>query len=138
MKPKYALAWSFFLFSNMAFSQTLKQVEEIESQYQNRLDTGIGMLGTSKDYFYAVDSLLNVAYKNLRNGMTSSQKEELKSEQLKWLKKRDAYFNEVKAEYDAMVKSDGWGHDMFMTVYQQEAEFVKERVLYLMKRMAAR
>lgn len=123
----------FFFFSFITFSQSLKKIEKMENNYQTCLDNGINMLGCSNDYYKKIDSLLNDVYKKARVNMSSSDKEKLKAEQLNWLKKRDQYFK--KAYTDAKNEADGLSdEDLEMVYVDKKSEFVKNRVVVLMKK----
>jgi uncharacterized protein YecT (DUF1311 family) len=115
-------------------SQTLKTIEKIESTYQNCLDKGDNMKGCSIEHYKKADSLLNVAYKKLRLKLNVEEQLSLKTEQLKWLKKRDNYFQKVYSE----TKKEGdfveGSNDFDMIVIDKKAEFVFARVKVLIKR----
>ena len=91
------------------------------------------MLGCSKRYYLQADSLLNVAYSQLRSKMNATEKEALKEEQLIWLKKRDNYFRQQNEKFRRKFKEGEWGSDMAMITYSEQADFVKERVVELLK-----
>ncbi|CAD0004516.1 lysozyme inhibitor LprI family protein [Flavobacterium chungangense] len=115
-------------------SQTLKTIEKIESSYQICLDKGDNMKGCSVEYYKKSDSLLNVAYKKLKQKLSIEKQSSLKTEQLEWLKKRDKYFQKVYSE----TKKEGdfieGSNDFDMIVIDKKAEFVFERVKLLIKR----
>jgi len=118
-----------------AKAQSLKSLDEITKKHQACLDTGVDMLGCSKMYYLQVDSLLNVAYNQLRFKMSGSDKESLKKEQLAWLKKRDSYFKQQNLMFQRKFEEGEWGSDMAMITYSDQAGFVKERVVVLLKRV---
>ena len=115
-------------------SQTVEQLNSLESKYQLCLDEGIDMLSCSKRYYFQMDSVLNVVYVSLRKAMTDTEKETLKKEQLKWLSSRDAYFKKKDAEFSKNFQSGEWGSDMAMITYGDKADYVKERVVELINK----
>jgi uncharacterized protein YecT (DUF1311 family) len=117
------------------YAQSLKTIEELERKHQACLDSGINMFGCSKRFYFQMDSMLNIAYNALRSALPPEGKAALKEEQLAWLKKRDIYFKKQNASYRKNVKSGEWGPDMYMVVYDMDAEFVKERTINLFKRI---
>lgn len=125
----------FILFSFHSNSQTLKTVSKLETTHQRCLDTGVGMRNCSLKYLNQSDSLLNVAYKNLRLKLSPEEKSELKKEQLIWLKKRDQYFK--KAYYDTKKKGyfEEGSLDFEMVVFDLQADYVFERVKELIKKI---
>ena len=52
-----------------------------------------------------------------------------------WLKERDAYFKKQNDTFQQNLKSGEWGTDMYMVVYDENADFVKERAISLLKRI---
>ena len=82
-----------------------------------------------------MDSMLNLAYKKLRLTINSEEQHLLRTEQLQWLKKRDKYFSALQQEFQRNYKKGEWGRDMFMVTYHNDAEFVRKRVVTLIKRI---
>lgn len=124
-----------FLFVANCYSQSsnIKKVESIEFNYQNCLDSGIDMLGCSKKYYFFCDKLLNEVYQSIRAKLTTTDKEKLKNEQLKWLKQRDAFFKRayILAKEEAV---DLPQEDLEMIYIDKKGDFVKERVKFLIKK----
>ena len=122
------------LCSVFGFSQTLKTVKELEAKNQKCLDNGADGLGCSIEYYKQMDALLNTVYNKLRANLNADEKSKLKKEQQLWLKKRDKYAEE---QYDetAEILGTTQGQDFKMILRHTEAEFVKERVIELIKRL---
>jgi len=116
-------------------SQTLKTIEKIETAHQECLDSGENMNGCSEEYFAKADELLNTIYKKLKQKLSANEQSILKSEQLKWIKKRDKYFQKVyldtKREGEFGEGSSGFN----MIVTDLQAKFVMDRVKTLMKKL---
>src|SRR5690349_21556991 len=97
---KFVLSLIFASFFSLAGqAQTASTVQGMENKYQNCLDKGKDMLGCSKANYRQMDSMLNTVYKSLRSSLDSSQKAQLKNEQIQWLVKRDKYFRETKNKF---------------------------------------
>ncbi|MBF4515450.1 DUF1311 domain-containing protein [Flavobacterium sp. ANB] len=113
----------------------MKTVTKLEIAHQDCLDTGIGMKNCSITYYYQSDSLLNLAYKNLRLKLSSQEKSKLRTEQLGWLKKRDQYFRKVYID----TKKEGYfeegSSDFDMVIFDLKADYVFVRVKELIKRI---
>lgn len=126
----------FFILTGVkSYSQSLKTIEKIEKSYQECLDTGNNMRGCSVNYYTKADSLLNVVYQKKREKLNDSEKNNLKKEQLNWLKKRDIYF---KKEYIYLKKEDEvleGTADFDMIYYDRKSVFVMKRVKELIKRL---
>lgn len=135
MKKMKLLIGFVILSSYMGISaQNSKTVEYLEKQCQLCLDKGLYMLGCSQQYYYQMDSLMNVVYKELRSSCDSIQKKNLKLEQLKWLKKRDGIFKKNLVEVQKENRINNFiPQDDEMIMIQGNGDFVKERVLKLMK-----
>jgi len=70
----------------------------------------------------------------LRKTLSPAGKDSLKAEELCWIKKRDAAFKKnAKKENDDL----GGGTMSIMATYQDNADFVKERAIVLIKRLNA-
>jgi uncharacterized protein YecT (DUF1311 family) len=122
-------------FSFTGNSQTLKTIEDIETAHQECLDRGENMNGCSEEYYAKADNLLNTTYKKVKLKLSASEQSILKAEQLKWIKKRDKYFQKVyldtKREGEFGEGSSGFN----MIVTDLQAKFVMDRVKILMKRL---
>ena len=132
LKFKFLIVFIFICLTT--FSQTKKTIDTLETQYQACLDEGQFMLGCSETFYFQMDSLLNLEYKKLRSKCDSIQKENLKDEQLKWLSKRDKQFKKNQQQEHKDAKEGGYdgGQDETMMLTDDNAKFVKERVLELM------
>ena len=125
--------------SSKNFSQTVSTVDYLSKQYQDCLDRGKYMLGCSKQFYFQMDSLLNVVYTNLRSTLTKEQQLVITRAQQQWLTQRDAHFKQTLAKF----KKANPGHSPYgsaigaqddaMFMYDENAEFVKKRVLSLGK-----
>jgi uncharacterized protein YecT (DUF1311 family) len=129
------IAGALFITSYSTNAQSIQDVDRLTKKNQVCLDSGIDMLGCSKKFFAQMDSVLNVAYKSLRNGLSEQKKAALKQEQLQWLKKRDAFFKKSNQEFQKKYSTGEWGSDMAMVTYGDQADFVKQRVIQLIKRL---
>jgi uncharacterized protein YecT (DUF1311 family) len=134
IKNKYFL--TFFLgFSTLFYSQSsnLKKVKSIEYNYQKCLDDGVDMLDCSNKYYFFNDKLLNEVYQIVRLKLKPDEKKALKTDQLKWLKNRDAYFK--KAYIEAKNESEGLSNqDLQMVFIDKKADYVKKRVVFLINK----
>jgi uncharacterized protein YecT (DUF1311 family) len=130
---KFQFIIVFILICLTTFSQTKKTIDSLETQYQTCLDKGQFMLGCSETFYFQMDSLLNLQYKKLRSKCDSIQKENLKDEQLQWLSKRDKQFKQNQQQEHKDAKEGGYdgGQDETMMLTDDNAKFVKERVLEL-------
>jgi uncharacterized protein YecT (DUF1311 family) len=105
-------------------------IEHLEDLHQTCLDRGENMWNCSNDFYNQMDSLLNVVYRNIKNKSTSEAAKSLKQDELKWLEKRNKEFIRIDKEKD--VKNLGVT-DASMVAIDQKAEYVKDRVLFLLK-----
>jgi uncharacterized protein YecT (DUF1311 family) len=116
-------------------AQNAKTIDEMSDKHQACLDSGINMLGCSSKFYIQMDSMLNVAYNNLKLKLIPPGRTNLKNDQLNWLHKRDVYFRNKDRIYREKFNKGEWGTDMAMINYDDKAEFVKKRVLLLIKRL---
>ncbi|MFB9080852.1 lysozyme inhibitor LprI family protein [Flavobacterium procerum] len=122
------------LISLKSNSQTLETVYKLKSNYQKCLDKGIDMRGCSLKYYNQSDSLLNVAYNNLKSKISSKEQSKLKKEQVEWLKKRDQFFEKIYSDTKKEGHFKEGTQDFEMIVLDEEAKFVFGRVKELIKR----
>lgn len=120
--------FSIFTFSVQA--QTLKELTDTDEKYQTCLDKGVMMLSCSQDYYSQMDSLLNLSYNKLRRPLSQAERTTLKSEQLTWLRKRDAHFKKVDKKYEGFGGNDG-----IMMATNEKALFVRKRVEELIRKL---
>lgn len=125
----------FLLLTTSSFAQSLKDIKQAEIAHQKCLDQGGYMLGCSRDFYALSDSLLNVVYNKVRNQLTPEAKEKLKTEQLAWLKKRDAYFKKEFQNLKDERQVDEDSQDFKMIMYDIKANFVMERVKYFIHKL---
>lgn len=117
-------------------AQTLQVITDLSTKHQNCLDSGKHMLTCSELYYSEMDSMLHLAYENLKSRLSENGKTEIKAEQIRWLQKRDEYHKQTIKRYQKYVKSGEWGPEMYLMIYNDdEAEFVKKRVVELIKRL---
>lgn len=128
------LIFLFFIgFCSCSNSQSLKKIETIELKYQNCLDNGVDMKKCSENYYLQIDALLNEIYKTARLKISQKERDNLRLEQLKWIKNRDLYFK--KAYIQAKDEAEGLTkEDIEMVFIDKKAEYVKERVRFLIKK----
>jgi uncharacterized protein YecT (DUF1311 family) len=108
----------------------MNDITALEKNYQDCLDKGDYMLGCTKDFYNEIDKILNVTYNNIMPRLDQTQKTALRTEQRNWLKERDAYFMKVDQENE-----DGLaGNDLKMIRIDKQADYVKQRVIYLIKK----
>jgi uncharacterized protein YecT (DUF1311 family) len=127
--------------SSTGLTQTANTIDSLENQYQGCLDQGDYMFGCTKKFYFQMDSMLNGAYFKLRSTLDTTQQSELKREQKSWLVKRDLYFKKTFKEFkrknpDNSPYGSAFGaQDDAMFMYDDNAQFVEERVLKLLKRL---
>ncbi|UTN02515.1 DUF1311 domain-containing protein [Flavobacterium bizetiae] len=125
----------FILIAFQCNGQTMEMVNKLRNDYQTCLNSGSGMKNCSIEYYNQSDSLLNVAYKNLKLKLSSKEQSRLKKEQLDWVKKRDLYFEKVYSD----TKKEGHfiegSSDFDMVVFDEKANYVFTRVKELIKRI---
>lgn len=129
---------AFIFFILLAFqcnAQTIETVNKVKNAYQTCLNSGSGMKNCAIEYYNQSDSLLNLAYKNLKLKLSSKEQSRLKKEQLDWVKKRDLYFEKVYSD----IKKEGHfiegSSDFDMVVFDEKANYVFTRVKELIKRI---
>jgi uncharacterized protein YecT (DUF1311 family) len=119
-------------FTHSSFSQILikkSEIISIEKNHQLCLDKGVFMSECSIHYFNQMDSCLNVAYNQLLVRLKPSQKEIFKREQLSWLKSKKEVFDRI----NKTNKVEGQDGKMIRT--DLKADYVKERVLFLIQQI---
>lgn len=68
-----------FLVLPTAYSQNLYQtIEDLKVKTQKELDKGVNMLDHQSALYVGMDSILNVAYNNLRSQLPANRRNELK------------------------------------------------------------
>ena len=123
---KFVVFFLMFLF-NLSAQNFDKDLELLKVKNQKCLDKGQNMLGCSQKYYTQMDSLLNVVYKNRRSKLSPTEQLDLKNKQLLWLKKRDVQFVKI----DNQDTGLGNGLDDLMVKTQEKANFVADRILFL-------
>lgn len=122
-----------------SYSQTHQTIDSLSDKTQECLDKGDYMLGCAQAYYYQIDSLLNRRYNTLSSLCNTTQKTNLKNEQLKWLSIRDKQFeiNRQKIHKQAIADGMAGGQDEEMIRIQTNAAFVISRVKELIDKKPA-
>ena len=105
-------------------SDMAARMKPIEEKTQQQLDTGVNMLGATKNLKQA----LNKIYKLLMSKLSGQQQTKLRNEQLAWIKERDK-----KAKQEAEAEDLG-GQMYEMFVSDTKTGLVKTRALELARR----
>jgi uncharacterized protein YecT (DUF1311 family) len=82
-----------------------------------------------------VDSILNVVYKQYSSCLSCTEKDELKKDELKWIKERDAYFKRADKDCADDIIAGEMPKIMRLINIQDKSAFIEERVIVLIKRM---
>ncbi|RKR81195.1 uncharacterized protein DUF1311 [Mucilaginibacter gracilis] len=128
---KYLMMILGLLFINSVVkAQTEQTITDLEVENKKCLDKGQAMLGCEQKFYGQLDSVLNVAYKNLRAGLNPTEKLALKADQLKWLALRDKAFADRKGAFASSAQDDR------MIAYAEMNSIVKARVRLLIKRIS--
>ena len=113
-----------------------KALESLEIKHQAELDKGERMMIVEQEYKVSMDSMLNVVYKELVLKLNDTQKENLRIEQLEWMRQRDIEFEELRKPLTEMTNDFGFvPQDARMVVYSQQANYIRKRVLELVDKL---
>ena len=130
MKKKLLFLLIFLLTLNL-FSQDFSiRLEQLKIENQNCLDTGTSMQRCALNYYSKSDRLLNVVYKHIQENLSSLEKENLKQEQLSWLKSKDEKFSEISNQNTG----HGNGLDDLMIKNHKKAEVINIRTKHLISK----
>lgn len=123
-----------FIISFYSYSQENKTIQKLDTELQNCLDnTQNNMLNCTLEYYKKIDDQLNITYKKISATLSKPKHEKLKIQQLAWLKKRDLHFKKVAAKTASYLDGDHSSQDYRMICSQENALFVKDRVIELEK-----
>jgi hypothetical protein len=115
-------------------SQLLRDLRSIDEDYKEYLEDGTAMMAYAGWYSGEMDSMLNVVYRRLQATNTKEQNVALKADEIRWLKKRDALFTKMdrklERDYPKAVP-----HDEQMFVWDNQAMYIRKRVLYLIHKL---
>lgn len=121
-------------YSMNGFAQSVHTVDSIETAYHNCLDKGTFMSDCSRKFHTQMDSMLNVAYRNLMQTCNEIEKANLIAEQKQWLIKRNVCFRKSLAKSGKELKEESiTPQDNEMFRIDNDAYFVKKRVVQLLK-----
>ncbi len=122
------------LFNTVGSSQTMDEIAKMKAQCQSCLDSGVDMQGCARKYCIEMYEIVDTAFNNLSEKLSQQERALLKTEQVKWLKKRKQFEKEEEKEFQKKYKTGEWGTDMFMIVYENDAEYTRKRIVELIKR----
>lgn len=141
MIRKYILITILACIGFAGFSQTKNTIDSLQKAEQNCLDQGKYMLGCAKMFYFQMDSMLNVVYLKLSSRLDLEAQSGLRTEQKLWLAKRDTYFKQTLKKFSGAnpgispYGSAGGAQDDAMFMYDDNAAFIKKRVLVLLTRL---
>jgi len=120
-----------FLLTLNLFSQNFKtSLNKLKTENQNCLDTGDFMYNCSVNFYSKSDSLLNVVYNSIRKNINQNEKNNLRIQQIQWLKQRDIKFKQITNQDTGL----GNGLDDLMAKNQFRSKIVNERTSFLISR----
>lgn len=117
------------------FSQNASTIGSLRKITQICLDSGWHMPSCEYEYFVQLDSILNIVYYKLQSRLNSTDKQALKKEQLKWLKRREILYSKSYKEYLDSLHSGNWGPEMRVIAIGDKTDFTEQRVLELIERL---
>lgn len=134
------LVFLFFLLLFTLFSkaQYINVIRNIEEKHQNCIDPGpYNMMRCTEVFYYEIDSMLNFLYNKLKANYSIGEKKKLKKEQFDWLKERDKLQKSSKENIQCEIDNKNGYFDTMdcMLALYDKTNFVKERVLQLIKRL---
>ncbi len=126
-----------FFIGLAAHSQSAKTVKDLVKKHRQCFSQCLANHPTdriqcSEHFYYQMDSLLNVVYRNTKTNLSKNRRRQLEREQVKWLHDRDTYFAEQDILFKEKHKKSDWRSDMEMITYEDKANFVKDRVVALL------
>lgn len=132
MKVRLGLIFFILITFFSSYAQTEKQLNEMDDIHQNCLDKGENMFECANIFYKQMDSTLNVVYKLLKKQLDTTQFKKLKIDEVKWLSERNVNFRKFNKE----AQTNELGLEIGSTFAQnQKAYFVKDRVLFLLKKL---
>lgn len=124
----------FIFFSLSANCQINNTILELENNHQICLDKGKNMENCSKKYYFQMDSLVNSICNQIKKEMSLEEKSKFKKNHQNWLKKRKKFEIKQNSIFQKKYKSQEWGNEMYLIVYQNDVEFILKRIKYLIKK----
>lgn len=124
----------FIFFSLSANCQINNTILELENNHQICLDRGRNMENCSKRYYFQMDSLVNSICNQIEKEMNLEDKSKFKKNHQNWLKKRKKFEIKQNSIFQKKYKSQEWGNEMYLIVYQNDIEFILKRIKYLIKK----
>jgi PBP1b-binding outer membrane lipoprotein LpoB len=117
---------------NQDYEATLNTVK---TEYQKKLDTGVQMLKTTKDYNKMVDSLMTLAYTAVLYRTIEDEKTVLIEEHQDWLEVKEKAFNFEYAKGEKIYKETGIFPEIEeMVAFGTSADLNYERAVSLAKK----
>ena len=107
----------------------MNSLNEADFGYQSCLDEGRNMAGCAQDYYDLMDKMLNKEYQALRAKLNDTEKNQLKTHQLAWLKVRDDAFAQIELD----VEQNFGGRDAQMMIWNQKADYIRGRIIQFME-----
>ena len=121
-----------FCFAQISSVSMIRYVNAMETACRKCVGAGGNNIINCENTFYTqMDSILNVSYLALKKKMSRGDFDILKMNQRVWLKERDNYFKQQESEIGK--SGAGLEADKAQAIHQ-EALFVKDRVMYMLKR----
>jgi hypothetical protein len=111
-------------------------LKKIKEETQKKLDTGISMLETSRNYNNQTDSILELIVNDYSNLIDEKKKENFKLEQNEWLKKKENLKDSLWNEIDIIFKETGFTPELeHMVAYGEIGDLNYNRAIELNKRI---
>ncbi|PWA04643.1 lysozyme inhibitor LprI family protein [Flavobacterium psychrotolerans] len=116
------------------FSQIAKTINKLDIEHQKCLDNvNNNMANCTFEFYTKMDNLLNTTYKSIKLKLNKTEQQKLKKMQIVWLKKRVEYFKKTEKETAEELDGDNSSQDYKMICTNENAIFVKNRIIELDK-----
>jgi uncharacterized protein YecT (DUF1311 family) len=106
MKAKRIIVIGLCFISTKGFSQSVKDLDILDSISQTCADTAQNVLACEFLHYKQMDSILNVVYKKVKASNTIQDFDKIKNDQKAWLITRDKEFKKIDLEKDCDVSPD--------------------------------
>jgi len=109
-------------------AQSTDKLELLRTEYETCIETGSNLKNCASSYYTKINLILNDTYLELLNASNLKEKNKLSVDQKTWTLKRDVYFKSLLAEAKADSEGGPVTDESEMSMFDQKAEYVLDRI----------
>lgn len=135
MQKNLCLCCVMLLLTKISFAQSEADILQFEKEEKTCLDASLSKINCVALFKKQMDSLLTLSYNNLLKKAAGKEKAAVEQDQLNWLQRQKVFNTQTDDQYTLEVAEKDFSETAARNALSEKADFVRDRVRELVKRM---